>query len=274
MSAIVFQTTRENSRLTVSLQTLLSHNTKIFGEHPTSILAISLFSGTLSVPASFWASLVPLREKETTFDSPARKILGWLDKVGAVLVSTLAISCQNPGRAGRLVMKGLAGLRNLIVDVSFRFLFVQLLDRADVRLAKLEKILPLLHSLLPTLNLDPASNLPTLLAQLHLPLSALLLSQILKTLLAGVKLSLYSSDELMRIYWVSGNIARELESVWLDLFAAGLGGEEDAKGEERTSGYVESKMIESAALAKLCEASFMVIPLLLVCSHVSDSVEI
>lgn len=72
---------------------------------------------------------------------------------------------------------------------------------------------------------------------------------------------------------MSGNVARELESVWLDLFAAGLDGEDskvEGDDEGSKSGYVESKMIESAALAKLCEASFMVSPSLCTLSGTDD----
>lgn len=75
----------------------------------------------LSLPATMFNSLPSIREKETTINSPARKILGWLDKLGHLLNSVHRVSCHNRPRAMRLIMKGFGPFQNLIEEVSSLF---------------------------------------------------------------------------------------------------------------------------------------------------------
>lgn len=59
-----------------------------------------------------------MRDGESTWDAPARKLLGFAERVSAQLVANLAIKCQNRARARRLVVKGFKQISQLIEEVS------------------------------------------------------------------------------------------------------------------------------------------------------------
>lgn len=102
-------------------QTLLCHAHTIFGTSPATSLAISFLSDTACIPPGLWAALVPIRDEETSFKSPARRVLGWLDKLSMLLVGVFNAACQNRPRAMRLVMKGISAYENLLLEVRVWF---------------------------------------------------------------------------------------------------------------------------------------------------------
>lgn len=89
----------------------------LFGDSQPLALASAFFNRLAGVPVETWDHLVELRNKETTWDAPARKLLGWADKVSHDLVQNLAARCQNRARARRLVVKKLPGTLYLIEEV-------------------------------------------------------------------------------------------------------------------------------------------------------------
>ncbi|KAL8293221.1 hypothetical protein RQP46_000915 [Phenoliferia psychrophenolica] len=176
------------------LQSITFSSRTLFATDDLILLVSSFFDTLAGVPPSTWSSLAQIRSTELTWNSPARKVLGWADRVGSNLVGSLTAASQNRARGRRLVVK-------------HRAMTGQLVD-------ELKDILPLLPPLLP-----PTPSL-SLLAP---ALIALHLIQLLEVLLCGFELALYSRDEWLRVWWVAERLAGLVEDSLAKLRAPGRG---------------------------------------------------
>jgi len=99
-------------------QTITCSSRTLFASSSTLALSSSFFEVLAGVPPSTWITLAAIREGESTWDAPARKLLGFAERVSAQLVANLSIKCQNRARARRLVVKGFKQLSQLVEEVS------------------------------------------------------------------------------------------------------------------------------------------------------------
>ncbi|KAM0753949.1 hypothetical protein T439DRAFT_322835 [Meredithblackwellia eburnea MCA 4105] len=199
-------------------QSITFSSRTLFASSPPITLVSSFFHTISGVPISIWSTLVATRDSEKTWNSPARKILGWADRVCLVLTGALSASCQNRARSWRLVVKN-------------RGSTFQLVD-------ELKEIVPLMQSVLPAStpfnSFEPA-------------LVALLYSQLLEVLLSGFEMDLYESDEWVRVWWVIERLAVRLEELWAALSAPGR--------DYVQAKWFEARVIRSMAAASILTSS-------------------
>lgn len=105
-------------RLPPASQSFLMTPPDLFGLDTPLDLTAAFFFRLAVVPRSTWHDLVAVRDKETTWDAPARKALGWADKCANFLISSLNNRCQNRARGRRLVVKGLPMALQLADEVK------------------------------------------------------------------------------------------------------------------------------------------------------------
>ncbi|ORY75302.1 Mak10 subunit, NatC N-terminal acetyltransferase-domain-containing protein [Leucosporidium creatinivorum] len=196
-------------------QTITCASRTLFASSATIALSSSFFEVLAGVPPSTWSTLASIREGESTWDAPARKLLGFAERVSAQLVANLSIRCQNRARARRLVVKGFKQL-------------AQLVEEAEDLQSRLEDTLPPT----PSLKLLPTA------------LRALLLTELLEALLSGFDLHLYDGEEWTRVWWVAERLVERLQDVLEQLRRQGDGGS-----------YVEAKSLEAKGLRAMCQAS-------------------
>lgn len=71
--------------------------------------------------------MIAIRENELKFNDPARRILGWLDRISGLLVGSIKILAQNRARGRRLVEKNIKFNLDLIAEVCFFLVYSQTL---------------------------------------------------------------------------------------------------------------------------------------------------
>lgn len=103
------------------LQTITFSSRTLFATDDPVLLVSSFFYTLAGVPPSTWVELSRIRATEQTWNSPARKCLGWADRAGGLLVASLTTACQNRARARRLVVKHRAAAGQLVDEVCAPF---------------------------------------------------------------------------------------------------------------------------------------------------------
>ncbi|KAK4703252.1 N-alpha-acetyltransferase 35, NatC auxiliary subunit, partial [Phenoliferia sp. Uapishka_3] len=166
-----------------------SHRTLFATDEPIALVS-SFFHTLAGVPPETWITLNQIRTTEKTWNSPARKVLGWADRVVGLLVASLTTACQNRGR----------GIYHFTLSVPSDATF------------QLIEISPLMTSLLPT---TPS------IALLSAAITSVNLSQLLEVLLSGFDLSLYTREDWIGAWWVGQRLAGRLEDTWAKLRGEG-----------------------------------------------------
>lgn len=98
-------------------QSLLQTNRLLFASSPPLSLSTSFFETLTLLPPSLFDTLLEIRSLETKFDDPARRVLGFMDRVSGVLVGGGRWACANRARGRRGLVKNLGGVGGLIDEV-------------------------------------------------------------------------------------------------------------------------------------------------------------
>ncbi|KAK4052992.1 N-alpha-acetyltransferase, non-catalitic subunit [Microbotryomycetes sp. JL221] len=134
---------------------------------------------------SIWSKLVQTKQFETSWNSPARKVLGWIEKVGIQLMALLIWNkCQNKARLRRLTIKSVGQLSQLIDEIT------------SVSLKANQVLNP--HESFHFDSFEPA-------------LSIVVLQLLIETLLNGFELDLYEPQEYSQIWWCSTLLIDRIE---------------------------------------------------------------
>jgi hypothetical protein len=100
-------------------QSLLHTQPSVFVTSTPLSLTASFLTLYCDIPSTLFPTLLTQRQSETSWDSPARKALGWAEKVAAALIDVGKDCAMNPARKRRRLVKNRNSLVNVIIEVRF-----------------------------------------------------------------------------------------------------------------------------------------------------------
>ncbi|KAK4048780.1 N-alpha-acetyltransferase, non-catalitic subunit [Microbotryomycetes sp. JL201] len=198
-------------------QSIILSGQTVFGSSSILSVSFAFCSDLVGIDLTWWTTLQSVRDAETTWDAPARRVLGWVERFGVQLVTLLWNRCQNRARARRLTIKGFKQL-------------LQLGDEVQVTAQRAEKIME--DSARRLLMIKPA-------------IDQLVLFELAEVLLSGFELDLYEENEWCQVWWIAERILSRARQA-LDVLRS-----------TAATSYLEYSSEYLSVLGGLCRASVL-----------------
>ncbi|KAM0792066.1 hypothetical protein ACM66B_004771 [Microbotryomycetes sp. NB124-2] len=197
-------------------QSLILTGQTVFATSTVLSISFAFFHDMLGIDSTLWTRLQTIRETETTWDAPARRVLGWVERVGIQLVTLLWNKCQNRARGRRLIVKGFKQL-------------LQLADEVQVTQQRAQHAIgSAAHQLL---WIKPA-------------IEQLVLFELAEVFLSGFEMEMYEPSEWSQVWWVAGRLlARARQAL------------DEIENSPTTTPGVKHRSQYADALSSLCQAS-------------------